>query len=280
MSLSYIGQQISIYGGLFILLIGIVGNGMNIYVFASVRIYRTTPCSFYFLVGSIYNIVYILINVTSRIISVGYGINVVSIATIWCKVRQFCLITLSLITLSCSCLATIDQYLATSQSVHLRRWSNIKWAHRIVSAVMIFWIIHGIPCLVFYTILPNNNQCMSINAVYAAYIPICIIILISAVPVMIMTIFGYLAYRNIRQTIVLAELQADRQLTRMTLIQIVLVIICIIPAGIYSAYALITAGNVKDSNRLIKENFVLTIVSLVAYFYYAVCLFISFYQMN
>jgi hypothetical protein len=279
MSLSYVGQQITIYAGFFILLVGIVGNGMNIFIFSSVAIYRTTPCSFYFLVGSIYNILYVLINVTNRIITGGYEIDLNSIGIIWCKARQFCAITLSLITLSCSCLATIDQYLATSQNVHLRRCSNIEWARRSVFVVIIVWCLHGIPCILFYTILPDSSKCTSINAMYAAYLPICILVLICAAPVTIMIIFGYLAYRNIRQTIVLAERHADRQLTKMTLIQVVLVVICIAPSGVNSAYGLITARVAKDANRLIIENFALTVLSLIAYFYYAVCLFIL-YQMN
>jgi hypothetical protein len=38
MSLLYISQQLAIYGGLVLLITGIVGNGMNIFIFSSVRI--------------------------------------------------------------------------------------------------------------------------------------------------------------------------------------------------------------------------------------------------
>jgi hypothetical protein len=279
MSLSYIGQQITIYGGFFILLSDIVGNGMNIFIFSSVRTYRTTPCSFYFLVGSIYNIIYILINVTSRIISAGYGIDLAGITIIWCKARQFCLITLSLISLSCSCLATIDQFLATSHSVHLRRYSKIEWAHRIVFVIIIVCCLHGIPTIFFYTTLPGSNKCTSINAVYAGYTSVFILLFLSTASATIMVIFGYMAYRNIRQTTVLAELQADRQLIKMTLIQVIFVVICIVPFGINTAYTLITNQVAKDTNRLLDESFVSIMFSLVVYFYYAVCLFI-FCQIN
>jgi len=53
MSLTYIGDQITIYIGSIFLFTGLVGNGMNILIFLSVRTYRTTPCTFYFLIGSI-----------------------------------------------------------------------------------------------------------------------------------------------------------------------------------------------------------------------------------
>jgi hypothetical protein len=56
MSLLYIGQQITFYGGLFIVIIGIIGNGINILVFSTEHNYRRTPCTFYYLVGPIDNI--------------------------------------------------------------------------------------------------------------------------------------------------------------------------------------------------------------------------------
>ncbi len=46
MSLSYIGQQITIYGGFFTVVVGLVGNGINILIFSSVGNYRKTPCTF------------------------------------------------------------------------------------------------------------------------------------------------------------------------------------------------------------------------------------------
>jgi hypothetical protein len=90
-----------------------------------------------------------------------------------------------------------------------------------------------------------------------------------------MLVFGYLTYRNIHLTTLVVK-KADRQLTRMILIQVILVVICITPYGINSAYTLITENVIKDENRLIREDFALTIFSLLAYVYYSVSLFIQF----
>jgi hypothetical protein len=274
MSLTYIGEQITIYGGLFILIVGVVGNGINVLVFSSVRNYRTTPCTFYFLIASIFNIAYLAINLISRIVTFGFGIDLTQTSISWCKIREFCIVTLSLITLTCSCLATIDQYFATSQSANLRRFSNIKWAHRIVIIVIIIWCLHGIPIFFFYNITPITTTCVNTNTSYAIYGRIYLLGLLCAIPVVIMVLFGYLAYRNIRLTRVLAQQQADRQLTRMILIQVLLVVIFIVPYGINGVYDLITSGVSKDTNRIIAEGFASTILSVVSYFYFAVCLFI------
>jgi len=85
MSLLYIGEQLTIYGGFFFLITGIIGNVMNILIFSSERSYRRTPSTFYFLVGSIDNLVYIMINLISRIVSTCYGIDLTRTSSIWCK---------------------------------------------------------------------------------------------------------------------------------------------------------------------------------------------------
>jgi hypothetical protein len=271
MSLLILGEQITIYGGLFILIIGVIGNAINVLVFSTVRIYRITPCSFYLLIASIVNIIYITINLISRIVSLGFEFDLTRISTSWCKIRAFSIFTLSLITLTCSCLATIDQFFVTSRSVTLRRFSSLKWAHRIVFIFIIFWCLHGIPVILVYNISPTTMTCIHTNAGFAIYAPIYLLGLICAIPVVTMVTFGYLTYRNIHSIRDLVAQQADRQLTEMILIQVILVVICIVPYGINNAYGLITSEMSKDANRLMIENFIVTILGLVSYLYYAVC---------
>ena len=80
-----------------------------------------------------------------------------------------------------------------------------------------------------------------------------------------------LTYRNIQLTRGLVSQYADRQLTRMTSIQIVLIVICMPPYGINTAYSVITSGMIKDVDRSMKELFTLTILTLLTYLYYVVC---------
>ncbi|CAF0870027.1 unnamed protein product [Adineta steineri] len=270
LSLIYLGQQFTIYGSLVFLLMGVFGNSMNILVFSSVRTYRTNPCSFYFLVGSIFDNLYLLINLTTRLVSTISGVDSTTTSLIWCKIRQFCIVTPSVITLSCSSLATIDQFLVTSKHARLRRCSSIKSAHWIVFIVIIFWCLHGIPCLVTSNIVgdDSNKDCTITNATYSVYIPIFIFLFLCTIPMFIMILFGCLAYRNIQQTTHLAEQHVDRQLMRMVLTQVVLVVVSNTPFGAVTAYDLITAGINKDLNRQLKEYFAICILILVSYSYY------------
>ncbi|CAF0830188.1 unnamed protein product [Adineta steineri] len=83
-----------------------------------------------------------------------------------------------------------------------------------------------------------------------------------------MILFGCLAYRNIQQTTRLAEQHIDRQLMRMVLTQVVLVVVSNTPFGAVTAYDLITAGINKDLNRQLKEYFAICILILISYSYY------------
>jgi hypothetical protein len=274
MSLLFISQQFTIYAGFGLLLAGIVGNGMNVLILSTVRAYRTTPCTFYFLVGSIVNIIYILINLITRILSVGYGINYINNSNVLCKIRQFLLVTPSILSITCSCLAMIDQFFVTSRIAYLRRCSQIKWTHRIAFVVIIVWCLHGIPIILFYNISPISNTCTKINSAFAIYIIVYDLGIVCGIPALIMLVFGWLTYRNIHRILVLAKENVDRQLVRMTLIQVGLVIISLVPYGIYNTYILITSSVTKDPDRQEKEYLAGTILSMVTYFYYVVCFLI------
>jgi len=272
MSLSYIGDQLDIYGGFFFFITGLFGNGMNIFIFSSVRTYRTNPSTFYFLIGSIINVIYIIVNLTVRIVSACFGINLVSTSLIWCQMRAFIIGSLSPISFTCSCLATIDQFLATSQNGNLRHRSNIKSARVIVIIVIIIWCLHGIPVFLYYNIPPITYGCASTNPGYGAYVAVFVSVIICAIPVFVIIIFGYLGYRNIRLTRRLVEQHPDRQMTKMTLIQAILVVISISPSGIFGIYLYITTGVAKDADRIVIENFANIVLVLVSYFFYIVCL--------
>ncbi|CAF1098473.1 unnamed protein product [Adineta steineri] len=244
--LLYAGQQLTIYFGIFLVVIGTIGNGINILVFSTVRSYRQTPCTFFFLIGSICNMIFILVNLTSRVAAGGFSIDLTRTSVSW---------------------STIDQFFATSKHASLRRLSNIKWAHRVAMILIWIWIMHGIPTLVFYDISPITNTCAITNAVFAVYFAIYQIGFNCIIPITIMVVFGYLAYRNIQTTIALSEQQADRQLMRMIIIQAVLISPYSV-FGINYVYGLITAGMKKDADRLYKEGFALTVFNLTNYFFF------------
>ena len=276
MSLTYIGEQITLYTGSILFIAGIFGNGMNILIFSTVRNYRTIPTTFYFLSGSITNILYLLLLLTTRIVTAANGIDLTRTSLAWCKTRPFFVGFLAPLCFTCSCLATIDQFFVTSQHVNIRRLSNIKWAHRVLIISIIFWSIHGLFGPIFYEI--TSVRCTSTNAIYAEYAVVYVVVVVCAIPICVIGLFGWLTYRNIRRAIILAEQHVDQELSQMILFQMILIFVSIGPYGVNSAYRLITSGVKKSLDQQVKEAFITTIVTLISYLYYVVCLiFIVFF---
>ncbi|CAF1215044.1 unnamed protein product [Adineta ricciae] len=262
MSLINIGKQITIYVGWSLLAIGIVGNGINIFIFSSVQNYRQTPCTFYFLISSIDNLLILFVNLLSRILILGYEIDLTKTSLFWCKFRSYTINVFPLSSFSYSCLSSIDQYLLTSRNVQIRRLSQIKYSYRIVFFLTLFWFIHAIPQILFFD---NSSQqtCSNTNPSYSIYNTIYILTFSSTFPILIMIIFGYFTYCNIQLIRTLNEHQIDYQLLRMTLFQIILILITVGPYGINHLYELIQSF--VNKNKSENESLISTIFSLLYY---------------
>ena len=128
---------------------GIVGNLLTIYIFIIVRSYRTTSCTIYLLASSIIATIQMITVTLSRILIMGFNYDLTKISLVWCKSRQFILVTYVFLQLAYECLAIIDQFLVTSRTVRLRQLSHIKSTICIIAIFLIVWHLHGIPFLVY-----------------------------------------------------------------------------------------------------------------------------------
>lgn len=277
MSLLYTAQVLYNDVGAILLFIGIIGNTINIFIFSSVQNYRTTPCTFCFLVEAVNNILHLTINFITHIIIITSGINITDTSVVWCKIRYFLIAFLPFNSFTCSCLAVIDQFFVTSANIRLRQLSKIEWTHRIVFILSIFWFLLAISTnVVFFDISPITHICMPNNPAYALFFSMFVLIFFGVITILIMLIFGCLTYRNIHQTIILRAHQADRQLVKMIFTQAALVVISVTPYTVNGLYDTITNGMAKSPDRQQKEYLVTTVTNLLSYFYFSVCLYILF----
>ena len=251
---------------------GVIGNAINIVIFSSTHTYRKTPASFFFLIGSIASLLHLSLSLTSRILSIGYGIDTAGGSLVVCKIRSHLIPTLPLFSFTCTCLASIDQFLSTSRYPSLRRFSHIKCAHRALVTMTIIWCLHDIPYLIYYQIPSPSQTCTNINPNFRNYTTYSLLIFVFVTPVLVLTVFGYLSYRNIHQIQVFVRERADRQLTKMIFMQTALVCFSVIPYGVVSVYSLITVGIAKDTNQVMNEYLLVAIVNLISYVHFAVCL--------
>jgi hypothetical protein len=258
-------------------IVGVIGNLLNILVFLSLKTFRQNSCAFYLTVMSFVNIGQLLTGQFSRVMITGFGVDYTVTSLAYCKFRAYGVQVFSYISFTCLCLATIDQFLATCVRVYWQQWSNIKIAQRSSIISVLFWIIYGIPYFIFYdqTVSTTGKvSCTNTNMnfrQYHAYMNN--IILSGGLPVLITIIFGTLAFRNVRQiayrTVPLVRRELDKQLTNMVLIQVVFSCFFVLPYNICTAIPLATTlNNYPDSSA--QLGLALNITACVFYFYFAV----------
>ncbi|CAF4585351.1 unnamed protein product [Rotaria sp. Silwood1] len=231
-------EEITIYLGIPILGTGVLGGTLNIIVFMSLKTFRQSSCAFFLTIMSFVNIGQLLFSLLSRIMITGFDADWTDYSLVYCKFRNYFLQVCALTSYTCMCLATIDQFLATSLHVHWQQFFNIKKAYVLCILFFIIWLLHGIPTLIWYdlSLLPTTGRliCTITNPVFDLYIAYgYLIILTGILPICITVLFGFLAYWNVRQipyrTVPLVRRELDKQLTSMVLVQVVFNCFTILP---------------------------------------------------
>lgn len=92
------------------IIVGVIGNVINILIFSSDRTYRKTVSTFYYLVSSIISIMILLLNTSMRVVFDEFDLPMTHTSNILCKIRRYFNGALSGNPLCYACLATIDQF--------------------------------------------------------------------------------------------------------------------------------------------------------------------------
>jgi hypothetical protein len=254
---------IAVYSVIFIG--GFFGNISNVIVFSYLKIFRRNQFTFYIIVGSIADLLVLLITTPLRIVQNISGYDPMQLSLAWCKIRNAAIPIFSLLSFSAVCFAAIDQYISTHHSPWLRQLSTIKLAHRLVYSAVIIWILHGIPFLIFFYI-QSPGGCVIYNAGFAVYYAIGNFCVLSGVlPNTVAGLFAALAYLNVRRIVrrqvPIARRRLDRQLTAMVLTRVVFLVVTTVPFVIDRIYIYNRTIDPKDSLRLAIEQLFFNITS-------------------
>ncbi|CAF1016202.1 unnamed protein product [Adineta ricciae] len=283
-SLILAAQQATIYFGIPILIAGVTGNFLNLVVFLSLRTFRQSSCAFYLTIMSFLNIGQLISGLLTRIIINGYRNDWINSSAFYCKFRLYSLIVTALISLTCMCLATIDQYLATCPRTRWQRWSHIKVAHKVTVISVLIWILYGIPFLIYnnliYSPITNRMICItSMTTFYYYYAYSFVWIFGGMLPIFVNALFGLLAYCNVQQmhrrTVPLIRRELDKQLTVIVLIQVVYTFVAIIP---YIIVTIIILDSMSGNDDLwqAKIQLATSITTCLYYLYFSVSFEIQF----
>ncbi|CAF1050150.1 unnamed protein product [Adineta steineri] len=279
--LALAGKQITIYLGIFTLIAGVIGGLLNIVVFLSLKTFRESSAAFYLTVMSIFNIGQMLTGLLSRIMTSGFGIDWSLTSLFYCKFRFYCFNVCAATSMTCICLAIIDQYLATSSRAQWRQWCHMKIARRLVLLFVLIWIIQSIPVMIFYdhvnSVTTGQVTCTSTNDIFQQYVSYANVLIIGKViPISITFVFGLLAYHNVQElgyrTVPLVRRELDKQLTVMILVLIVFAFFTNMPFVIVTILSAIPGLN-QDPVLSAQIQFVNLVATSLVYIYFAVSVF-------
>lgn len=268
-----ISQQLTVYVGVSISLIGLIGCSLNVVVFISLRTFRENSCAFYLLVVSLSNIGHLLSTALPRVITTAFSINTSYFSLMHCKIRLFVSIVTAQISFTCLCLAVLDQYAAINSRPRWRKFSQIVVAHRLTLIFTILWLLHGIPFIIylgeFQSPLSKQILCTTIDPKFTKYrVYFAGIILNGVIPLITSSYFGVLAYRNVRdiayRTIPIVRRSMDKQLTAMTLTHVFVNCLTTLP---YFVNNILFSNIESESDRSMEKQFHVTLSITILVFF-------------
>jgi hypothetical protein len=123
------------YGLLFLFIIGILGNSLNVYVFSRAHL-RQNPCVLCLLLSSCLNIITVIFGVLIRCL-ISYNIDLTYNSPIFCKLRYYLVYVSKSASLWFIVFACIDRYVSSSLNILHHQSINRKKINRIAFFILL-----------------------------------------------------------------------------------------------------------------------------------------------
>lgn len=267
-----IQEYITCYGMGILLILGNIGN---IFVLIIFQRRRKTACSIYLSSAALINIIYLTFNIPIYI-SKYFHNDLTMKSLVFCKLRFYLSHVFGQMGRYFVILACFDRYLITNINFHQRYFRQTLFAKYLILIVTIFWFVVGSHQLIFTQI--SNQQCGQFD-LYFILNSIYLLITFSIIPLVLMIIFGYLTYYQIKQLhIRMLPLRnyfilrrKDRELTKMILTEVFIYFLTTILFLIISLELLLTFPFVTKKSIIQSqiEYFILTIAVFFIYMNHA-----------
>lgn len=267
--LSSIQTSLTRYGLPVCFALGVVGNLLNICVFAQKHL-RTNSCSIYFINTSIFNFLVMFFGIAPIVYTSYSSYDLASYSVSYCKFRSYIVHVLLMISRFSVTLASLDRFASCSPTVAIRSINQRHIAVKLMTIMCILWFIIPIHMTVQVEIQMPGRRCGGsgtyafIYGIYAA--------IVTAIPLIFMVVFSSFAVQNLRhvrsrihQTGLTNNVndqsirrikKRDTQFIILLVSEVFIYFLSTILFPIYSIYVAITASTPKDSTRIAIENFI------------------------
>lgn len=201
-----IETSIADYGMSTLLIFGNIGNTVVILIF---RRYPRNVSAIYLSSGALFNILYLSFNIP-LIINSYHGTDPSKSSVIFCKFQSYCSLALGQIARYIFVCACLDRYLATNRTFTAKNIDRVRLARRLIILSIAVWCTLDTHHL-FHTTIRNgicgqHGNYYFINRIF-------LLISFNTVPPVSMTIFGYLAFRQIRRVHIYGRPRTDSHST-------------------------------------------------------------------
>lgn len=263
------------YAALPILIFGLIGNILNVFIFTRRSLIKN-PCIMYLLSTTIVNFNVLIFGCFIRGLTDVFGIDLLSTNLPFCRIRYYILHGSMALSSWFMVLAGIDRYWISSRNYQRRRLSNRKYACYLVFLTTLICFIIYSHVLGLFTIeqLSSGPNCNAQSGTYRVFYDFFYFATYSFTPPILMMIIEVATFRNFHQIRTrinpnpnnIQLKKRDRQLIRMLLIQLTIIVICTLPIAIQKLYTTFTLNVPKDAYRLAVENLFVQITRQLAFF--------------
>jgi hypothetical protein len=242
--LNFITRELNRYIPIPLLILGTIGNILNIIVFTRPLI-RLNPCSLYFTSGSIANFLSLYVGLITPFLGL-YNLDPTQKSNILCKIRYY--LRFSTITLSTWLIlfACIDRFLSTSLNVTFRSWSSLHVAKRIIFFISTICFLFPYT-QIFYCCSIIQTVCTITNNICKLSIDSILIACNSGIPPILMILISILTIRNVKYINQISfRHRRDIQLIRILLVQVIVLVLFAIPITAQKLYSCATIFTIKN----------------------------------
>lgn len=194
-SLASVQRGMSLYGLSTFYILGTIGNFLLIRILVQ-RSHRQNSCSLYLLSATVVNFILIQCILPVAIYSANH-VDPQTTSLVWCKIRSYLFNALLMIYRWSKMAACVDRAAMCSRHAWIRNFSEARVARRVILIFTIVWLLVPIHLAVYYRI--ERGRCVPESGVYAKFFSGYSILISGWSPPIIMAVFGWIAYRNLKQ---------------------------------------------------------------------------------
>lgn len=286
---------------------GNIGNILNLIVFSQRKLRTMSVCSWYFLAVSISNLIAINTGYLTRILTYMGFPDPSRTVGFYCIGRVFIQMLSLTLSRHFLCSIIIDRFLVTSTSVKLRQISSFKMAKWYISLSVLCWTIFYSHIWVGYSGTQPGSACKKQNGAYTLFITICSMTIDAILPIIFMIAFSLLTFNNLHglyqrrnriipminsipMTIIVPttinisndktkqnhlsnqldrqeKRKIDKQLTLISLIQVIIYLMFNTLNASFSLYNFITSSIIRSADRAAIESFISAISIMLTFIY-------------